>query len=81
MFMMKFLPLKCDFESGNANVSENSIHITVPKDVKIIEFFRPRKILAVLMAYLYAFNDQTDGIMKNAFSVSSFSVAKDPANT
>ena len=80
-FNIRLRPLKCFLDRGYANVSENTIHIVVPNAVNITEFFKPLKILAVLIAYLYAFKDHTSGMIKNAFSVSSLSVAKEPATT
>jgi hypothetical protein len=79
ILVKNFLPLKYGLDKGYASVLENTIFIRTPTTVTKIEFFNPLIASPVLKIYWYAFMEIVRGNRKNARSVNSRSVAKDPA--
>ena len=79
MFVKNTLPLKYGLERGYARVHERNILIKVPTAVTITVFFSPLNTSPVRRMYWYALRENSLGIRKNARSVSSRSVAKEPA--
>ena len=79
ILVKNFLPLKYGLDKGYASVLENTILIRTPTTVTKIEFFNPLIASPVLKIYWYAFMEIVRGNRKNARSVNSRSVAKDPA--